>query len=206
MNELQGFSLPTAAFAVACALTIVAVLGGCAHDRVVLLPNQDGHASRLEVTHGKKSTTLTQAYEQVEVSGSGTARTSVTNAAEVEKNYRDVINALPKRPVTYALYFLEGSNELTEESKQIANQVLAEIAKTVLAEVVIIGHTDTTGTSDRNDDLSLDRANVVRDKLVGLGVDKAHIQVAGRGERELMLKTPDETAEPRNRRVEIDVR
>ena len=178
MSESQGFSLRALAWAAVLAVLGLA-LAGCAHDRVILLPNPDGHASNLQVTHGKTSTTLTKPYEQVELGISG-PRTSVTNAAEIEKQYGDVLNALPKRPVSYVLYFLEGSNELTEDSKQTANQVLAEIAKTVLAEVVIIGHTDTIGAGERNDDLSLERATVVRDKLVALGVDATRIQVAPR--------------------------
>jgi outer membrane protein OmpA-like peptidoglycan-associated protein len=39
-----------------------------------------------------------------------------------------------------------------------------------------------------------------------MGVARDSIQVAGRGEREPLVPTPDEAAEPRNRRVEITVR
>jgi flagellar motor protein MotB len=31
------------------------------------------------------------------------------------------------------------------------------------------------------------------------------LQVSGRGERQLLVQTPDETAEPENRRVEITI-
>jgi len=41
---------------------------------------------------------------------------------------------------------------------------------------------------------------------VKLGVPRARISVAGRGEREPEVPTADEVAEPRNRRVEINVR
>ena len=182
-------------------------LAGCAgQDRVVLLPSPDGHASRLLVTHGKTASELTTPYEQVAVSAGGTPHSSMLTAALVQQQFGATLAALPKAPITYALYFMGDSDELTDESKLVAAQVLAEIGKTPLAEVVIIGHTDTTGTQDYNDDLSLARATVVRDKLIRRGVAPERIEVAGRGERELMIKTPDETAEPRNRRVEIDVR
>ena len=42
--------------------------------------------------------------------------------------------------------------------------------------------------------------------MVKLGVRVDQIQVAGRGEREPLVVTEDEVAEPRNRRVEISVR
>ena len=190
------------------ALLLVAptILLGCTQDRIVLLPSPDGHASKLTVKHGATATELTKPYEQVAVSSGGSPHTSVLTPVQVQKRYGATLNGMAKTPVTYALYFLGDSDELTDESKMVATQVLAEIGKTPLVEVVIIGHTDTTGTQDYNDELSLSRANVVRDKLIKQGVEPNRIETAGRGERELMIKTPDETTEPRNRRVEIDVR
>ena len=70
----------------------------------------------------------------------------------------------------------------------------------------VIGHTDRVGTLTRNDALSLQRAARMRDELVKAGVDPAKIRVEGRGEREPLVPTPDEVAEPRNRRVEINIR
>jgi OmpA-OmpF porin, OOP family len=46
----------------------------------------------------------------------------------------------------------------------------------------------------------------VRDELVRVGIPPDRISVAGRGEREPLIPTDDEVAEPRNRRVEINVR
>ena len=42
--------------------------------------------------------------------------------------------------------------------------------------------------------------------MVELGIPPSRIQAAGRGERELLVPTADDVAEPRNRRVEISVR
>ena len=39
-----------------------------------------------------------------------------------------------------------------------------------------------------------------------MGIPAERIQAAGRGERELLVPTEDNVAEPRNRRVEINVR
>jgi outer membrane protein OmpA-like peptidoglycan-associated protein len=50
------------------------------------------------------------------------------------------------------------------------------------------------------------RAERVRSELEKLGVAAASITVLGRGERQLLVPTPDERHEPRNRRVEIEVR
>jgi outer membrane protein OmpA-like peptidoglycan-associated protein len=42
--------------------------------------------------------------------------------------------------------------------------------------------------------------------LAAKGVQSESVTAVGRGERELLVKTADQTAEPRNRRVEITVR
>ena len=71
---------------------------------------------------------------------------------------------------------------------------------------MVIGHTDTVGSTDANDKLSQKRAAAVREILVAAGVPAQKIETAGRGERELLVKSDDEVAEPKNRRVEISVR
>jgi outer membrane protein OmpA-like peptidoglycan-associated protein len=72
--------------------------------------------------------------------------------------------------------------------------------------VVVIGHTDRVGNDQYNDRLSLQRAERVRGELVRLGIPESRIRTAGRGEREPLVATDDEVPEPRNRRVEINVR
>jgi outer membrane protein OmpA-like peptidoglycan-associated protein len=72
--------------------------------------------------------------------------------------------------------------------------------------VQITGHTDTVGSTADNDVLSLKRAGEIREALAVQGLNLTITRAVGRGERELLVPTPDNTAEPRNRRVEIIVR
>jgi outer membrane protein OmpA-like peptidoglycan-associated protein len=95
---------------------------------------------------------------------------------------------------------------LTAESEAELAAITLEIASRPASEVMVIGHTDTVGGLEANDKLSLRRAAVVRDILIAAGVPGEKIELAGRGERETLVKTGDEVAEPRNRRVEISVR
>jgi outer membrane protein OmpA-like peptidoglycan-associated protein len=62
------------------------------------------------------------------------------------------------------------------------------------------------GPLEYNDTLSLRRAERVRKDFVDRGVPDSAISVAGRGEREPIVATADEVTEPRNRRVEINIR
>jgi outer membrane protein OmpA-like peptidoglycan-associated protein len=72
--------------------------------------------------------------------------------------------------------------------------------------VTIIGHTDTMGDASANLALGLKRAMSVRTLLLEAGIDQATIDVTSHGEVDLLIRTPNDTPEPRNRRVEIAVR
>jgi len=72
--------------------------------------------------------------------------------------------------------------------------------------VELIGHTDTVGAKLANDLLSKQRAETMRKFLLDAGISMDRIEVSGRGEREPLVPTGNEVDEPRNRRVEINVR
>jgi len=124
----------------------------------------------------------------------------------VRQAFGSALAAQPTRPVSFFLYFLADTDELTPDSKRVVGQIFAEIARRPAPEIVVIGHTDRVGAVAYNDALSLKRAEKVRDDLLKLAIPKVRISVAGRGEREPLVPTADEVSEPRNRRVEISVR
>jgi len=88
-----------------------------------------------------------------------------------------------------------------------ADRVIAQAAETakagVFTRIRATGHTDTVGTPRYNMALSIRRANAVRDVLVREGIPATQIVVVGRGETQLLVPSPDNMNEPRNRRVEI---
>ncbi len=186
---------------------LVAGLVACAQvsDRVVLLPGADGNASAVVVTTPKGATVLDKPYAEAQVKG-GQAEVGTVTAEQVRERYGDLLAAVPQRAQSYILYFAAGGNELTAESKGELQRMRQALAQRVAGEVVVIGHTDRAGAADANDRLSLVRANSVRDLLVAAGVPANVITVAGRGEREPLVPTADDVAEPRNRRVEIKLR
>ena len=189
----------------------VLLVTGCAKpvrdDLYVLLPGKDGQApGALTVESGGKQATLDQPYAAARVKEPGHVKPSTVTAEQVQQAFGPALAAQPMRPASFLLYFLENRDDLTAESQQTLTQVIAEISRYPAPEIVVIGHTDRVGTLARNDTLSLQRAGRMRDELVKAGVDPAKIRVEGRGEREPLVPTPDDVAEPRNRRVEINVR
>jgi outer membrane protein OmpA-like peptidoglycan-associated protein len=104
------------------------------------------------------------------------------------------------------LHFVRGSDELIEDSKAELQRMLAELRTRALPDIVLIGHADTVGRDELNDELSLQRAERVKTLVVEQGIAAQRIRTAGRGKRELLVPTADGVDEPRNRRVEVNVR
>jgi outer membrane protein OmpA-like peptidoglycan-associated protein len=178
-----------------------------AHDEmVVLLPGADGKTGALTVTHAGQQATLDQAYATARVKEAGAIDRSQADPTAVRGAFAAALSAQPPRPVTFRLYFLGDSDDFTPESKQEIQKIFPEIAAHPAPEIVVVGHTDRVGSIAYNDALSLRRAERVRNDLVQLGIPRDRITIAGRGEREPVVPTEDEVAEPRNRRVEITVR
>jgi len=72
--------------------------------------------------------------------------------------------------------------------------------------LMIVGHTDSSGSAAINNPLSVERAQSVRDYLVARGVAVMRIETAGRGENEPVADNATEAGRARNRRVEIFLR
>jgi outer membrane protein OmpA-like peptidoglycan-associated protein len=125
---------------------------------------------------------------------------------EVQRMFGAVLAALPPAPVHFTLYFRFESNELTDESRALVPEILDIVKRRAVPEVMVVGHTDTMGGPRANIELGLNRATTVRNLLVQTGLDASTVEVVSHGESNLLIHTPDETPEPRNRRVEISVR
>jgi len=171
-----------------------------------VIPGSDGHVGAVVVEREGHRQVVDTAYGAARVSADGSTQQARLSEEEVRKNFGATLAALPGKPTSFVLHFLEGRDELTPESKAELDKVLAELKRRPLPDIVVIGHTDTVGTLAYNDKLSLARAERVRDMMVALGIPASRIQVAGRGKRELVVQTDENVSEARNRRVEINVR
>jgi outer membrane protein OmpA-like peptidoglycan-associated protein len=157
------------------------------------------------VTQGERQVVLSQPYAGARLSRSG-AEAFPSNAQQVQTQYGAALAAQPLPPAQFTLFFVEGKDEFTDESKRVVDTVFAEIAKRPVVDVIVIGHTDTVGNDALNDALSRQRADVVRAAFAARGLAADKVVTIGRGKRALAVPTGDGVAEPRNRRVEILVR
>ncbi|PPR50693.1 MAG: hypothetical protein CFH15_00227 [Alphaproteobacteria bacterium MarineAlpha5_Bin5] len=76
---------------------------------------------------------------------------------------------------------------------------------TEITKYIIVGHTDTKGTKEYNNKLSLKRAITIKNNLINQGINDKNITLLGKGEELLAVPTPDEVAHPANRRAEIKI-
>jgi outer membrane protein OmpA-like peptidoglycan-associated protein len=191
------------------ALAIAVVIAcGCAtrSETIVLLPEKDGRETSIVVERDGKSAVVLDKPFAALTQSQFADKTYASNADEVAARFGAALAAQPARAISFTLYFIEGKEEFTDESKRIVDSIFDEIARRPVPDVVVIGHTDTVGSDQANDALALRRAELVRRELIGRGIAAQNVQATGRGKRELAVPTADNVAAPRNRRVVILVR
>jgi len=211
MNHARAVALMVAALATALAAgcgprrVSTAPQGG---DLVVLLPDQaDGTVGRASVTTPSASVELVAARESVAVAANRPMPpVTVMSEADVQRLFGDVLSALPMAPEHFILHFLFESDSLTDESRALLPRILESARNHPFPDVAVIGHTDTTGSATGNYELGLRRANSIRSRLVDAGIERGLIDVTSHGEADLLVKTADDVADARNRRVEITIR
>jgi outer membrane protein OmpA-like peptidoglycan-associated protein len=103
-----------------------------------------------------------------------------------------------------------GLNEtkLTDEVKHVLDSAATITKQSGDIRIEVDAHTDSRGTGIYNKDLSLKRANEVKNYLVGKGVSAWRISARGYGEEKLLNKCADgvdctEEEHTQNRRVEL---
>ncbi len=172
---------------------------------VVLLPEPDGKPTAVTVRQGDSEVVLDRPYAAANVKALGVTAFE-SDPQDVQARFGPALTAQPARAQTFVLYFVEGTDQFTEESKQLVANVLAEVARRPVPDVLVVGHTDASGNDALNDALGLRRAETVREALIAAGVPPGDVQAVSRGKRAPAVATPDGVAEARNRRVEIIVR
>jgi outer membrane protein OmpA-like peptidoglycan-associated protein len=201
-------------------VTMAVVLAGCGPKRVaqparpappaliVLLPDpESGATGRIRVVNEFGSADMDAPRSAMRVTADGTPGSAMPiSEAEVQRLFGGALAALPPAPRHFILNFQFESDSLTADSSALVPEILTTVQRLAIPEVVVVGHTDTMGDARANRALGLRRAMSVRDILVHAGLAPSTIEVTTHGEADLLIKTPDDTPEPRNRRVEITVR
>ena len=190
----------------ASALIVVAGLSGCASPKsyVVLLESPDGTTGKVVVKGAKGEQTIDTARHAAPMDGSQPP--APVDQARFDKDFSAAMAARPALPEHFLLYFESGGTQLTPASTAALDKIIEAAKRRPAADMSIIGHTDTPGKVELNESLAHQRAVAVADLLKQKGLTVHALSVESHGERNLLVQTPDETPEPRNRRVEVSIR
>ena len=112
-----------------------------------------------------------------------------------------------KVTISATALFAFDSDALKDEGKaairELADSIKAKGGSVV--DIDVIGHTDSVGPEEYNEQLSLRRATSVKNYLVEQGVDAGIIDVSGKGESMPIASNSTSEGRAQNRRVEINV-
>jgi OOP family OmpA-OmpF porin len=109
----------------------------------------------------------------------------------------------PAPTKTYLVFFDWDKYNLTPRATQIIAQAASDSKTANTTTLSVSGYTDTSGTPDYNQGLSMRRAKAVAAELVTDGVSESEIEIHAYGETHLLVPTGPGVREPQNRRVEI---
>jgi outer membrane protein OmpA-like peptidoglycan-associated protein len=182
------------------------LLASCGGSSLLLLPDEAGGHGAVAVleSNGKPvDAVVSQPDSRTHLGGSNP---SPKPMGQMKADELALVTGLPPPPKSYTLYFVEGTTDLTPESRPVLDELKAEIARRPGVDVEVTGHTDTVGSAEDNDALSQRRAEEILNLLTTVGIDRSLMAAVGRGERELRVPTMDNVENPLNRRVEVLVR
>jgi outer membrane protein OmpA-like peptidoglycan-associated protein len=104
---------------------------------------------------------------------------------------------------SYLVFFDWDKATLTDRARQIVKEAADNSTHVQYTRIDVNGYTDTSGTPQYNNGLSIRRADTVKAELIKDGVPAGSITTQGYGETHLLVPTAAGVREPQNRRVEI---
>ena len=135
------------------------------------------------------------------------------NEAETKNDYEDTDGCPDEKPeiavekgaalVLEGVTFASGSSRLTADSRIILDKVVRTMRENPTIEVEIRGYTDNVGSYESNVNLSLERANAVREYLIQNGIAGMRVQTKGFGPADPIAPNDTREGRARNRRIEF---
>jgi len=176
--------------------------------------SEDGESSR-------SAAALVESQPYVSRADVDTTLPPIARAMSAADNLTTTFRATESRPVADVLScqtvidsvmrdrnveFQFASDDLQSRSEPLLDDIGRAMSQCPNAYLYIVGHTDSVGTQYRNQRLSQNRANSVRNYLLGRGLSAEYVIAEGVGEKQPLFSNSTEDGRARNRRIEFSVR
>lgn len=189
----------------AVAAVTLALLGGCATDRVTLLDNEDGEAqfALADITRAGKERVLAAPMSELRLGGSSRPRA----VREIRPEDAELMSRLPPRPAHFTLFFPTADSRISAAQLPVLSSIRDQLlARGEGAQIEVVGFTDSVGSDEDNDALSRRRAEEVAQQLRDYGFPVAAQDAVGRGEDDARRALGDNLESATYRKVEVVVR
>ncbi len=100
--------------------------------------------------------------------------------SEFGSTVKSAFTSEPAAERKYVVYFKSNSTALTESSESTLSEALSAVQQDKVGKARVVAYTDSRGSLQHNQQLSMRRAESIRQKLSGAGVGSN--EVAGAGE------------------------
>ena len=120
--------------------------------------------------------------------------------ASVQRLGGGIVLILPE-----GMLFAQESDELASSSRDNLRRLASSFEKYPNTRIMIVGHTDTQGGTDRNQSLSERRAQSLASFLEQVGVNRGRMTTIGRGDAEPIATNDTDAGRQWNRRLEIAI-
>lgn len=121
----------------------------------------------------------------------------LSSVVETRSEARGLVLTIP------GAFFSYGNGGIGPESHGLLRRIAEPLRSSPEVRITLEGHTDSSGSSDGNLELSQERADAVRNVLVESGVDPARVTTIGRGEMSPAFSNENHEGQVANRRVEM---
>ena len=102
-----------------------------------------------------------------------------------------------------AILFQTGKSDLSATAQAALSRVATNLAQYPQTDITVMGYTDNTGGYDLNMRLSQERADAVRNYLIGRGIPAARLTAKGNGWSNPVASNDTKEGRAQNRRVEM---
>ncbi|RMG20625.1 MAG: OmpA family protein [Bacteroidetes bacterium] len=130
---------------------------------------------------------------------------TVISKTSIEKEIQLEPIAIGSKLILRNIYFNSGEWELLYSSYAELERLLAFLKLNPRVAIEISGHTDDTGNRQQKEELSLLRANAVKEYLMSRGIAEYRLQVKGFGMHRPIASNATEAGRRKNRRVEFEI-